>query len=328
MNARRHASRVRTSSSAVAVLAMIVFVFLCSKVDAQVPSPGNDAFQVAITFDDLPSHGTLPPGETRLQVLREISKALQEAQVPSTYGFLNGKALETEPASSAALDAWIEAGNKLGNHTWSHLNLNDNSVADYEGEIAQNEAPLQRWMKKEDWKWFRYPFLALGDTPAKRQEVRRYLGSQGYRIAAVTMGFGDYLWNEPYARCSAQADQASIAKLESSYLEAVEESITYYREISHTLFKKDIPYVLLMHVGAFDARMLPKVLEIYRSRGAQFKRLEEVEQDLFYAVDINLDLPAGADSLEGAMAERHLAIPPHKIQLPDFDNICRAGIRK
>ncbi|HEX6880347.1 MAG TPA: hypothetical protein VF135_08285, partial [Terriglobales bacterium] len=104
-------SRSRTHT-VIAALAIALASFLPSGVNAQEnSSPGADGFQVAITFDDLPSHGTLPPGETRLQILHRISRALHDAHVPATYGFLNGKALETEPASSSALDAWIDAGN-------------------------------------------------------------------------------------------------------------------------------------------------------------------------------------------------------------------------
>jgi hypothetical protein len=31
--------------------------------------------------------------------------------------------------------------------------------------------------------------------------------------------------------------------------------------MSEQLYNRDIPYVLLMHIGAFDARMLPRLLK-------------------------------------------------------------------
>ena len=111
-------------------------------------------------------------------------------------------------------------------------------------------------MTNGDWHWFRYPFLDEGDTPEKRSQVRKFLAARGYKIAAVTMSFGDYMWNEPYARCVAKNDQGAIATLKSSYLAAADESITRYREMSRKLYGRDISYVLLMHVGALDAEML------------------------------------------------------------------------
>jgi hypothetical protein len=50
--------------------------------------------QLAVTIDDLPSHGTLPPGMTRTDVARSILKALNDAHVPKVYGFVNAKKLE------------------------------------------------------------------------------------------------------------------------------------------------------------------------------------------------------------------------------------------
>ena len=136
------------------------------------------------------------------------------------------------------------------------------------------------------------------------------------------MSFGDYQWNEPYARCRAKDDQEAIAFLEKSYLAAAEDSIAYYRTLSHALYGRDIPYVLLMHLGAFDAEMLPRLLNLYRSKGFQFVTLEQAESDAFYREDMNLTLPPGPDSLEGVMAERHLPLPARADFAPPA-NLCR-----
>src|SRR5580698_9940871 len=81
--------------------------------------------QIAITFDDLPAHSVLPPGETRMDVVRAVVKALQDAHVPLTYGFVNGVRIEENPGDADVLNFWSAAGNPLGNHTWLHMNLND-----------------------------------------------------------------------------------------------------------------------------------------------------------------------------------------------------------
>ena len=78
--------------------------------------------QMAITFDDLPAHGALPPGETRVAVASKIIAALRDAQVPPIYGFVNGLPIEQQPADAVVLQAWRAAGFPLGNHTWSHMN--------------------------------------------------------------------------------------------------------------------------------------------------------------------------------------------------------------
>ena len=285
--------------------------------------PAATAPQLAITFDDLPSHGPLPPGETRLDVASKIVAALQDAHAPPIYSFVNGQQFQQQPADSAVFQVWRAAGYPLGNHTWSHLNLNQHSLEEFEADASRNEPLLAEWMKGDDWHWFRFPYLAEGDTPEKKSAVRSFLLQRGYRIAAVTMSFRDYLWNEPYARCKSKGDAAAIASLESSYLQAAADNIRFYRELSHTLYNRDIPYVLLMHVGAFDAEMLPRLLSLYQSRGFQFVTLAEAEKDPFYAIDTDLSLPPGANMLEGAMTERRLPLPPHPAPAVELESLCR-----
>jgi len=279
--------------------------------------------QIAFTFDDLPAHSALPPGVTRMDVASKIIAALGNVQMPPVYGFVNGIRIQEQPADEGVLEAWRAAGNPLGNHGWSHLNLNQRSLEDAEADLTRNEPTLNKWMKEEDWHWFRYPFLAEGDTPSKRAAFRSFLQARGYKVAAVTMSFGDYMWNEPYARCEARQDAAAIASLENSYLHAADQSADYYRQLSQSLYGRDIPYVLLMHIGAFDAKMLPRLLSLYRSKGFEFVTLEQAERDEFYRHSTDLSSAATPDMLEGNMQERHLQLPPHPLPDVRFDALCR-----
>jgi len=279
--------------------------------------------KIAITFDDLPAHGPLPPGETRMEVISKIVAALRGANLPPTYGFVNGLRMEEQPTGAAVLQAWHSAGNPLGNHSWSHMNLNQHLLDDFEQDVARDEPVLASVMKDEDWHWFRYPFLAEGDTLEKRAGFRNFLRERGYKIAAVTMSFGDYLWNPPYARCKTKGDAAGVAALENSYLTAADESIQYSRDISHTLYQRDIPYVLLVHVGAFDAEMLQRLLQLYRHKGFEFVTLPEAERDEFYRGATDHSLPPGPDTLEEAMNTRGLTPPSHTNFAAQLDSVCR-----
>jgi len=279
--------------------------------------------RMAITFDDLPAHSALPPGATRAGVAAKILSALRGAHVPGVYGFVNGQRLEQQPEDASVLEAWRKAGYPLGNHSWSHMNLDQNTTEAFASDVQRNEAVLHKWMPHGDWHWFRFPFLREGETPEKHAAVRRFLAQHGYKIAGVTMSFGDYQWNEPYARCKAKGDAAAITQLEASYLAAAEESIRFDRGLSQALYGRDIPYVLLMHIGAFDAEMLPRLLKLYESRGFKFVTLKEAESDEFYRQATDPLLPLGPDSLTGAMAERGLALPPHEIAAPQLETVCR-----
>jgi peptidoglycan-N-acetylglucosamine deacetylase len=288
-----------------------------------VESRAAEAQQIAITFDDLPAHSSLPQGESRLEIATTIMNALREAGLPPTFGFVNGLQVEREPANAAVLDSWRAAGYPLGNHGWSHMNLNDHPLSDFEADITRNEPTIENRMQGQDWHWFRFPFLAEGNTDEKRADVRKFLAQHGYKIAGVTMSFGDYLWNEPYARCIAKSDFKTIESMEASYLAAAKEELEYSRSLSHLLYNRDIPYVLLMHIGAFDARMLPRLLKMYKSEGVTFITLTEAEKDPFYSEDTDLNLPPAADTLKGMMSARHLPFPPHSFITPQMDGLCR-----
>ena len=281
------------------------------------------AQQVAFTWDDLPAHSALPQGETRVEIGRKLIAAMKEAQLPPVYGFVNGVALEREPDSAPMLKEWREAGFMLGNHTWSHMNLNTNTAAAWEEDLLKDEPVLKEYAGDSDWHWLRYPFLSEGDTPEKRAETRKFLAGHGYRIAAVTMSFGDYMWNEPYARCVAKNDSAGIAELESSYLDAASADVDFRRAMAKALFGHDIPYVLLMHVGAFDARMLPRLLKLYREKGFTFITLEEAEKDPFYRSSVDPSMPQEPDLLESAKRARGLALPEHPKPAVNPNAVCR-----
>ena len=297
-------------------LALNVFIVLASFI----PAPAQ---QIAFTWDDLPAHSALPPGETRVEIGRKLIAAMQAERMPPVYGFMNGVQLYREPGSSPMLKDWTYAGYMLGNHTWSHMNLNTMDLIDWEADLRKNEPLLDKYAEGNDWHWLRFPFLAEGDTPAKRADARAFLAAHGYRIAAVTMSFGDYMWNEPYARCVANNDTTAIAQLESSYLQAAAEDVDFRRAMSKALYGHDIPYVLLMHIGAFDARMLPRLLKLYRDKGFTFVTLQEAENDPFYASAIDPSLPDQPDSLEGAMQARHLPLPSRPKPSTDPATLCR-----
>ena len=100
-----------------------------------------------------------------------VFAALRAAHVPPVYGFVNGVHLAQEPDSAPVLALWRQAGFPLGNHTWSHINLNQHTVEEYGTEVLRNEPLLGETMRGEDWHWFRYPYLAEGDTPEKRAAI-------------------------------------------------------------------------------------------------------------------------------------------------------------
>lgn len=243
------------------------------RADGQTSAPTSA--RVALTFDDLPSHGPLPPGVTRVDIAKSIIAALQSHRAPPVYGFINAKQLEERPDDGQVLRLWREAGLPLGNHAYSHMDLHANPVEAFQQDVLANEAALRTYMGDRDWHWFRYPYLREGDTAEKHRAVRGFLDRQGYKVAQVTLSFDDYAYNEPYARCLAKHDTQGIDWLKESFLARASESLTRGQEASRTLFGRDIAHVMLLHIGAFQTVMFPRLLDLLQARGFTLTTLEE-----------------------------------------------------
>lgn len=275
--------------------------------------PGLDPHPVvALTFDDLPAAGSLPPNQNRTKILTALTAELKAAHLEGTYGFVNAVKLESDADAQQAMQTWVDAGMNIGSHTWSHIPLSGNTAAAFEKEIAQNEPALAKYAGTRDWHWFRYPFLWEGDTLDKRREVRAFLREHGYRVAQVSLDFEDYAWNDAYGRCVAKNDDAAIAWLKKSYLETATEYIDLGREEEQIAFGHEIPNVMLLHATAFTMLMLPDLLDLLRKQGFTFAALPQVEQDPSYELDPNAALKYGGTLPDQFMDSLHLKYPTFK----------------
>lgn len=281
------------------------------------------AQKLAITMDDLPLNGALPPGVTRAETTKDVLTILKKRHVPPVYGFINAKKLEGNADAAEALKLWA-AAEPVGNHTYAHMDLEQNPPEAFEREIEENEPTLELLAAKDDWHWFRYPYLHEGDTVEKRRAVRAYLNTRGYRIAQVSLDWEDYLWNTAYARCVAKNDTKSIAWLRSSYLNTASDFIDLGREQAKLVFGHDINHVLLMHLGAFSSTILPEVLDLLKKNGFKLVTLEEAETDAAYESDPDVGLHDAGTFLDQWMQVKQIKVPEHTEKpYKEIESVCQ-----
>ena len=280
--------------------------------------------EMAITIDDLPAHGAAPPGMPRVEIARRIISVLKERTVPSVYGFVNGAQLRDNPGYLEILKHWVQAGFQLGNHTFSHLDIDRVTTAEYIADIEKNERFLTDFTRDDSARVFRYPYLHEGRTPLQRTRVRQWLASRRYRIAHVTVHLDDWAWNDAYARCVERSDERAIDDLKRSFMKAAMERFQWARAVSDTLFKRQIRHILLLHVGAFDALMLDELLRAFQNAGMTAITLRAAMEDPAYTLNDEIvwqgELPF---LLRIAQARRAVIPPAPTTPLEGLNAVCR-----
>jgi peptidoglycan-N-acetylglucosamine deacetylase len=261
---------------------------------ASAPSSSTSPVEVAVTVDDLPAHGPLAPGVTRLDIARGMLDAFARHHVPAVYGFVNGKLVDVEPESAAILRAWLQAGYPLGNHSYSHMSLHTAELADYFADVERGEVVLKQLQPDPAvWKFFRYPYLFEGETLEKRNAVRAWLHEHGYALAEVTIDANDWAYNPPFARCAERADGPSLIQLRVSYVQEHVDELRRMRELTRTLEQREVRQVLLLHLGVADRDAIDDLLTSYEREGVRWIDLPTALADPFFAQDPALPSRAG-----------------------------------
>lgn len=301
---------VRRSTAGISVWGKIAVCGLIGLFGAVGSAGAVPVSEVAITFDDVPSHNVAPAGVTRTEIVQKVVDALKKAKAPPVYGFVNAVALKDGADTVQALKVWRASGNLIGNHTYTHGDPNDMTADAFIADIRANEATLKDYAGDTDWHFLRLPFLRAGDTPQKRAELAAFMNKEGYRIADVSFGFNDYDYNPPYARCLAKEDSAGIEWLKSHYLAAAAAAMDQGRMESRQVFGRDTKHVFLLHIGAFDAEMLPAVLNLLKAKRFKLVTLEEAQSDPVYASYAQVREAWGGGIQQRAAFTKGVALPP------------------
>lgn len=229
----------------------------------------SHAEELAITIDDLPFVGTNSQDEGNLRRSRErflsILDALHNQGVPAT-GFVIAGAIGKNQWE--LLEAFRQQGNSIGNHSYSHPNLNRMSSEKYLEDLYKAEKILTPIMTEP--KFFRFPYLAEGDGDKKR-EVQAFLRNNHYTIAPVTIDSKDYLFNERLLQIPWRVRKESVGKIKKQYLDFIWKQSIHAEKNTKTPNPKQI---LLIHANLLNSYCLNDIINMYREHGYQFITLE------------------------------------------------------
>ena len=247
---------------------------------ADAPTPVPRA--MAVTVDDLPA---LPSGDVAKmrRVTEEVLAALSRHRV-TAVGFVNEGKLEPSGergARLALLESWLVAGHDLGNHTYSHPDINRVALGEYEQDVLRGEPGIRELLARRGRapRWFRHPLTHTGPTREVRTAFEAFLKERGYAVAPFTVENSDYVFDVARRHATSRGERAAAERLRAAYVDYTLLVVERMETLSRDTFGREIPQVLLVHANRTNADALGEVLDRLAGRGYRFVSLDEALAD-------------------------------------------------
>lgn len=246
--------------------------------------PKAQGREIAVTFDDLPA------SQGNLEEMRSITKRLMESfkrtGVP-VIGFVNEAKLYRRGETDARIELlrqWLDAGFELGNHTFSHINLQKAALADYEDDVVRGETVTRMLLAEHKMKlrYFRHPFLFTGTTPEYKKGLADFLAARGYTVAPVTIDNGDYIFADVYFKAKKRGDAETAKRVADAYMPYMESVLEHFEKLSSETFGREIKQTLLLHANEINADRFEELAAMLKRRGYAFITLEAALKDPAY----------------------------------------------
>lgn len=238
-----------------------------------------DAGEMAVTIDDLPVvKQSRYDREGQMFIMAFVMAALKKHRVTAT-GFVVGNKV-TAPWQRDLLRRFRDAGHGLGNHTFSHPDLNETGAGEFVADIDNCDRLLGSLAGPA--RYFRYPLLHRGQDPDKRSSVSGWLQEQEYTVVPVTVDNDDYLFDARYESALDAGDDAAAAEIGREYLAHMLHQVDHFRKLAHQKLRREIPHILLIHMNRINADYLDQLLTHLKNAGWRFVSLEEALADTVY----------------------------------------------
>jgi peptidoglycan/xylan/chitin deacetylase (PgdA/CDA1 family) len=222
--------------------------------------------------------------------------ALRRNNVPATGLVVEGgRCVPRRSVVPEILKMWLDAGAELGNHTYSHPDLNTTTVAAYEADIIRGETALGKALAERSKKirYFRYPMLHAGRDAVTKEAIQAFLAKRGYTNAPVTIDDQDFVFAEAYAKALDRGDHAGADSIAKSYIEYMDTVFDFFERWSIEVTGREIRQVLLLHDSPLNADHFDELVAMMRKRGYSFVTLDEALADPAYQLPDNYTGPTG-----------------------------------
>ncbi|HEX3556639.1 MAG TPA: SgcJ/EcaC family oxidoreductase, partial [Thermoanaerobaculia bacterium] len=266
---------------------------------------GSSGRPLLISVDDLPVAGGgihTSPDEREL-ITRGLLAALAKHHVPAVGLVIWGNVKTGD--DRVLLRRWLAAGHELGNHSASHLDLTTTAAEAYAADVEAGRAGLAGFLAGEDdrkLRFFRFPFLDEGDTQAKLDALRAYLGRSGQRNLPVTIDDQDWEFEKPWVEARRKGDTQEMERVGEQYQESLHVEVRDQEAKGDRLFGRPVPQILLLHANEVGAAQWDRLFTWLEARGDRFAPVDEVLADPVFTQDPHYLGPSGFGSWDRILA--------------------------
>lgn len=264
------------------------------------PSPR----EMAVTFDDLPFvEGGIDNWTTLRARADELLRQITANHIPAV-GFVNEAKLyrqgQLDEQSVVILSDWLDAGLELGNHTYSHAALSRMPLEQFEQDVIRGEAVTSSLLAARGMKlrYFRHPYLQVGNDTATRAAFEKFLAGRGYTIAPVTVNHAEWIFAAAYDRAEQQGNPDAMQRVVDAYIPYMEKVLVSAEQQSTELFGRQIRQVLLLHANSLNAAHFGELVDMIKRHGYKFITLAEALNDPAYGSPNNYHGTIGVSWLD------------------------------
>ncbi len=255
------------------------------------PQENNIKSFIAVTFDDLPMNTKhLKDGNQWIEQTEKLITTIKLFNIPA-IGFVNERKLyineKLDTTRLKVLQLWIDADLELGNHTYSHPDLNSISTEEYFDNILRGEKITKDLLaaSNKKLKYFRHPLLHTGDTIEKNNALEKFLKEHLYTDAPVTIDNSEFIFARAYENAFNNGNTEVMKKIGNEFVCYMMKVIEYFENRSEKLFGYNIKHTLLLHSNMLNADYLDELAEAIIINNYTFISLEEALKDPAYSSD-------------------------------------------
>jgi peptidoglycan/xylan/chitin deacetylase (PgdA/CDA1 family) len=181
---------------------------------------------------------------------------------------------------------WLDAGLELGNHTYSHRDLNTMPLDQFQADVLRGEAVTRTLLKEKGQRprYFRHPFLHVGSDLKVRRAFEVFLSQHGYTVAPVTIDNDEFVYAAAYAKALRRGDTAAAGRIADDYLRYMDQVFTFYEDVSRRVTGREVPQILLLHANTLNADRFHAVAEALKRRGYTFVSVAQALEDPVYGL--------------------------------------------